>query len=287
MPLSSLSQKASPNGCTPTNQAPGPLETSRRPQKRRQGEDFDSLMLKMEHMFKEWTRKQDEKNVTILETMQNIKDQISGLSSSIEFISAQYDTIKIKMEHYEEERRKDQTYIQTLKQKIETLERNTRNTSIEVRNVLRTNRETKSDLFTIINNLTDILQVPIKPNEIRNIYRGYAKSEGKNPIVVDLTTTSLKEQLIEAIKSYKKRNKGQNITTSDLKINGPIRQIYISDYLSPTLKRLHYLARDFASSNDYKFCWSTSSAIYLRKKEGDPAIKVRNEEDLNKLTQKL
>lgn len=287
MPLSRSPQKSSPKGSTTTTDAPVPAEISRRPLKRRQGDDFDAFISKMEHMFKDWTRKQDEKYGTILETVCNIKDQISALTSSIEFMSAQYENIRTKMDKFEENRRNDQTYIQMLKHKIESLDRNARNTSIEIRNILLHSPETKLDLTSIVSNLSDFLQVPVGPSDIRNIYRGYTKSEGKNPIVVEFTTTSLKEQFIDATKSYKKRNKGQNITTQDLKINGPVRQVYISDYLSPSLKRLHYLARDFASSNDYKFCWSSSNAIYLRKKEGDPSIKLKNEDDFKKISQKL
>lgn len=79
----------------------------------------------------------------------------------------------------------------------------------------------------------------------------------------------LKNKLISSYKSFHKEKNSNKLNTIDLKIDGPARKIYISDYLTTKIKRLLFIARDFASMNGYKFCWPTTNAIYLKKRKTD------------------
>ncbi|CAG4933869.1 unnamed protein product [Parnassius apollo] len=106
-----------------------------RPQKRKQGDDIEFLMQKFESMFSNWTSTQDEKYATLLETMNTIKDQNTHISSSLEFLSHQYDSLKDKYDNLLQGKKVDKIYIENLENKIEILERNNHASCIEIRNI--------------------------------------------------------------------------------------------------------------------------------------------------------
>lgn len=257
----------------------GSSYVTHRTQKRNQGDDFESFMKKMETLFTSWTTKQDLKNETILESVNVIREQNIKITQSIEFVSAQYEEMRTKIEQLEKEKSADKVHIQNLEQKIEHLERNMNCTSLEIRNVPIKKGEKKDDLFSMVTNLCDSLNVPLDGFEIRNVYRGFSKSQNQKPIVVDFLSARIKENILVAVKQFTQQN-GSKLSTSNLKLEGQLSTIYVSDYLTPKMKRLHFLVRDFSSTHCYKYCWATPGAIYLRKKEGDPAIRIKSEEDL-------
>lgn len=62
---------------------------TRRSQKRKQGDDLDYFMDKMESMFNMRTKKQDAKNDDVLRTVSTIKEQNKSTCTSLDFISKQ------------------------------------------------------------------------------------------------------------------------------------------------------------------------------------------------------
>lgn len=49
------------------------------------------------------------------------------------------------------------------------------------------------------------------------------------------------------------------------------------------MRRIFYLAREFAKENNYNYCWSSRGFVYLREKENAPFIRIMNESDLDQL----
>lgn len=269
---------------------PDPSDTSGvtiRSQKRKKGDELENIIEKMESMFNMWTKKQDVKYDDLLRTVHTIKEQNEGISISLDFISKQYEEMKNKLSKLEIDRRNDQIYIQALEKKVEFLEVKSRNTTFEIRNVPIYNGESTTDLCGYVKNLSTTLQIPFETSDIKNIYRGYSKSEKIKPIVVELLTVLQKEKLLNSVKTFKKLNTNSKLNTSHLKKEGAPVPIYVSDYLSAKMKRLHFMARDYAAVNNFKFCWATSTTIYLRKKEGEQVLKVRSEQDLQNLNKRI
>lgn len=66
--------------------------------------------------------------------------------------------------------------------------------------------------------------------------------------------------------------------TSHIKLNGPSKSRYISEYLTFNAKKLYYLARDYA--NHFSYCWTSNGGMFLRKFEGSFIIKINSEGDL-------
>ncbi|CAB3231713.1 unnamed protein product [Arctia plantaginis] len=72
------------------------------------------------------------------------------------------------------------------------------------------------------------------------------------------------------------------LSTEHLRLGGPAKPVFVSENLTPKMKRLFFLARDFASSNQYRYCWVTNGKIYLREKQGAPHIMIKSESNLPK-----
>lgn len=85
------------------------------------------------------------------------------------------------------------------------------------------------------------------------------------------------------MKAYKKANRNTALSTSELRLPGPARAVPVAGDLALRGRRLLRLAREFAKSENYKYCWSSRGKIYVRKSEGAPKTRVNSELDLNKL----
>lgn len=132
--------------------------------------------------------------------------------------------------------------------------------------------------------IAETLDVPVQTSDIRNIQRINTKKPENKPIIVDFTSVLTKEKLIEHCKKFNRTNK---LTTSHLHIKGPSKPIFISENLTYKTRRLYFLARDFAKTNDYKYCWTAGGKVYIRKKEGEPTLRLNGEEDIKVLRNEL
>lgn len=242
-----------------------------------------SFLEQLQTMFDKWEEKQDRRFKDLQVTVKEIKEQNDSIADSVNFLAAQNKELEDRLNKLEQERKAHLSYIQTLEDKMEGLERSSRSTSIEVRNIPVKNPETKSDLCNIIINAGKALNANISPAEIKDVYRAYSKPGTTKPIVVEFTTNIKKDEILTSVKKHNRDHRGKKLTTAQLRITGPETPVFISEWLTPKMKRIHFLARDFMKTYDYSYCWTSRGCVYLRKKEGAPAIRIIGETDLNKL----
>ncbi|KOB67264.1 Zinc finger DNA binding protein [Operophtera brumata] len=247
------------------------------------GNSIWSQELVCERMRQFWNLrpKQDVRHKCLLSDVKEIKEQNSDLRKSFEFMSKKYDDMKEKLDTMEAERKNNFLHIKKLEEKVEFLERSCKSTSLELRNVPQTKPETK-DLVTIVKNVGKVLNLSIEASEIKDVFRTRSK-QAIQPIVVELTSVIKKEKALISLKSLKKDQKGNQLTSAMISIGGPVVPIYVSDNLTAKARRIFSLARDFARNNSYKYCWSSHGLVYLRKNDGAPALRMREEEDLDNL----
>uniref|UniRef100_A0A2A4IZ17 PHD-type domain-containing protein n=1 Tax=Heliothis virescens TaxID=7102 RepID=A0A2A4IZ17_HELVI len=83
----------------------------------------------------------------------------------------------------------------------------------------------------------------------------------------------------EFLKAAKMR---RSLTSTDIDINGPTRNIFVNERLTSGNRQLFRSARNAAKEHGYKYCWIRNGAILIRKQEGCPAIHIQNMEDLER-----
>lgn len=216
-----------------------------------------------------------------------IKSQNTEITNSIQFMSDKIDEFVRKIDKLEGENLDNRKYIGLLEDKIEYLERKSRSSSIELRNIPRRKDETKQDLCDILINLGNTLNLKIDKTEIKDIHRTTTSKEQDKPIVVDLCSTLKKDDLILSLKKFNRNKRNEDkLNTEHIKIAGQKKPIFISEVLSYKMKRIYYLAREFAKEKKYNYCWTSRGIVYLREKENAPFVRIVNESVLTELRNK-
>lgn len=256
--------------------------TSRRP-KRKRTETSDgqitAFMSEMRALFTDLKEKQDQKMEKIYSAIEEIKTQNNDIRASVEFLSIKYDTLLNEIHDVKEECKENQNYTMALEEKIDKLEKNARSTCIEIKNIPVNSSESKDCLIKNLRDLGQVLSVPIQAHDVKDVFRIGSKDPKNKIIIAEFTSSLMKEQII---RMYRKFNKGPSkLSTENLKLSGPAKPIFISENLTAKMKRLFYLAREFAKSNGYSYCWSSNGKIFIREKEGAPLHLVKEESDLN------
>lgn len=256
---------------------------------------FDSLRLEMREMFEKFQAD----HISRMEAMEhhilsNLNLQISNVQEtnldivkSVDLISDKLTSVQNTISRLETERKVMSTEISALQTACENLELNLRKTSIEIRNVPKRPKENKTNLLESFGKLAQIVNVNISTSDVRDIYRlNTRQTEDRSTIVVEMSNVFVKEKFLSEIRRYNKSHMPNQLNATHLGINVANTFIYISDHLTPKTKRLHFVARDFAKSQDYQYCWTSQGKVYLRKKDGQPYIRVSSEEQLKQLLKK-
>lgn len=183
-------------------------------------------------------------------------DELAGLKQEVM-------QLKSKLVEKDEE-------IDSLKNRLSTIEQYGRNKNLELREVTVQENENTED---IVLKVAKKLDVKVESSDIEACHRLPSKT-GKIPtIIVQFHSRKIRDQLLQ---------KKQKIVTN-AEINGKGQgRIYISENLSPFYRDLFWKTRVKAKSLGYKFIWWKKDKILVRKNEStNEIITITNENDLN------
>lgn len=250
--------------------------------KRKHEEITDQGMSQLLSMFTEFSSKQDAKMANLNAAITTIVEQNTDIQKTVEFISNKYDELILNMQKLQEENQLYKKQINSLQTKIDMLEKNSHATKLEIRNVPKSEKENKETLIGIVRNIGTAvgLHPTLASSAVRDIYRTKSSS-----IIIDLTTTTMRDSLIVQTKSFNKEmkvSKKPQLNTSHINIPGPTHNIYLSEHLTMKSKHIFFLARGLVKSQKIAACWTSYSKVYIRVAEGQPSLRVDSEEDLQK-----
>ncbi|KAJ2948726.1 hypothetical protein O0L34_g7984 [Tuta absoluta] len=185
-------------------------------------------------------------------SLKAISDQNEANQTSITFISTQYDELIKNINMHEAEKQVQKQKIAILENKVDSLERQLRATSIEVRNIPFKPKERKSDLTLLVKKIGSELKVHLEETTIKDVFRTTTKNPTNKPIIVEFISTFTKDKVLSSMKQFKQDKK--KLMTNTLGVEGPPVPVYISENLTTKNKRLFALARELAKQHDYKYC---------------------------------
>lgn len=220
-------------------------------------------------------------------TQKEIQNSNHNIEKSIAYLTAQNEEFKKKVEFLEGLMKEDRQYISVLEERIEDLQRGSRKTNFEMKNVPKKSSETKEDLVEMVLNLSNSVGCKIDKNDIKDIYRVRGKKEKiqNTPIIVETSSTLLKTELLKLCKHFNIKHKTK-LCAKHLGLRAEEdTPIFITEQLTARGSRLHFLARDLARSRAYKFCWTAYGKVYVRKDENSTIIAIKNEAQVQKLLQ--
>jgi hypothetical protein len=213
----------------------------------------------------------------------SIQQSNQEIEKSLQFLSDQFENVSARVENLEKQRKEHLLHISSLEAKVEDIQRSFKSTTVEFRNVPRQSKEeTTSDLCSLVQNTCKVLDVEVQLHEIKDIFRVKGKS-GSTAIVVDFTRVTKKQEVIRCAKSYNRQHPQNRLNSTQIGIVGNPVPIYVSEGLTSKGRRLLYLARDFTSSAEYKYCWTSNGKVFIRKTDNSPHIEINSEADVMKL----
>lgn len=222
----------------------------------------------------------DEMNTTLT----SIQSQNQAIQMSMENMTRIQQQLLSKMDGLERENLEYKTRIIQLERKLDDLEKKSVSTSLEIRNLPKQKDENKISLVSTIKKICLSLAVPepLADMEIRDIFRTKPET-----IVVDFTTTTRKENVIQHYINFNKTKREQKeplLNSDHLSLPGPTRPIYISDHLTSKARRLFYLARENVKNKKLVAAWTSYGRIYVKKDEGSTPIRITEESVLQQVS---
>lgn len=234
-------------------------------------------------VFTAFLKQQEGRFEDLIYKINNILEQNLELKKSVEVMSSKYDEFLSRISNLESERKEDKKTIHQLEEKVEYLERKSRATGLEIRNVPKIHDETKDQLCDMVVSMGKTLAINIGPSDIRDIYRTKSK-DSSNPIIIDLNTVIMKDKIIKGVKKFNKsKDKKEKLHTTHFGLQSPPQPVYVSETLTYKAQRIYFLARQFQKGNGYDFCWTSHGIVYLRKSVEFAQIRINSESDLEKL----
>ncbi|CAG9118449.1 unnamed protein product [Plutella xylostella] len=204
-----------------------------------------------------------------------IQETNASIQSSIAFLTAQNEDFKKKIDQLELKAKEDRKQISILEDKIESMQKGNRKANFEIKNVPKKPNETKEDLIKIVTCLSTSVAANVTPADVMDIYRVRGKQEGvlTTPVVVEMSSTILKTDLLKKCKLFNTMNKSKLRAKHLGFVTSEETAVFISEQLTPKSSRLYFLARDLIKSTEFKFCWTS-----LKSKLAPPASResVRN-----------
>ncbi|XP_045448266.1 uncharacterized protein LOC123656645 [Melitaea cinxia] len=197
----------------------------------------------------------------ISSSLKNLAQINTGIESAVSLLTQQNEEFRKKIEQLELQSKKDREYISILEDKIEDLQRLSRKSSIEIKNVPRKQQENRNDLMNIVMSLSKTVNLELCPRDIKDVFRLKAKkdSEKNPPIIVELPTKHL-----------------------GLTINEDT-PVFVSEHLTAKGSRLHFLSRDLVKTKKFKYCWTLYGKVFVRKDDTSKIIHIQSEAQIHHL----
>lgn len=243
-------------------------------------------------ILKSWKNEQDESLKTLHSDIQELKHQNAiiqksntEIEKSVDYISKKYDDIDKKVNFLEKAKEQNYLNIKSLEEKIDHLEKYINLSTLEIKNVPKKTMESKNDLSEIMQRICSALNINIVASDLKDIYRINMNKYKNGPVIVQLSTTLLRNKILHSVKKYNKDHPDLKFNSSVIGMTGESVPIYLSERLSNKSNKLLQLSRKFVKENNYKFCWINNGRIFIRKAEGHTPIQVREESDLTQLMQ--
>jgi hypothetical protein len=192
--------------------------------------------------------------------------------------------MQTRIKNLEKEKTENRDCILTLETKIQELHRMSRSATIDLRNIPQSDKETTADLAKIVCNISNVLNINLQPEDLRDIYRGPGKPGTNRSIIVDLNKVQKKYDILTSVRNFNRSRKpADKLNTQLVGLTSDRIPIYIDEHLSGSDKKLFFEARTYAKKNGYNFCWTSNSRVFLRKEQGSKQIHIKTEQCLRDL----
>lgn len=245
----------------------------------------DNLLKEISKLFAASDQKHNKKFEQLNSTLVALQAQTSKIDEAITFFSSKYDELLERQVSSERANSALKQQVFDLESKIEDLERQSRASTIEIKNLPQSERENKESLITTICKIGTVIEQPIELGDIRNIFRtnSHAASPSPGTVYVEFSSVIQKENVLKSTRVYNKLHKDSKLSSASIQQPGPSRPLYISESLTINGRHVFYLARKLLKEGRIEGCWTNHGRIFIKKTAASNAQCVSAEPELNKI----
>lgn len=212
--------------------------------------------------------------LTLKPEIETVKAAVTDLSEKYESLlteSKSRDTVICEqMKTLEDRIASQDVLIDKLHLELNDSEQYNRAVNLEVHGLPVTPHE---DLLKEMNDWAVKLEISsFKVDQVIDVHRLPVRGNKPAPIVVKFANVIFRDAWLSVRSKLRKICEGEGMP-----------QIFLCENLTKQNRDLFWAARANAKEKGYKFVWVKSGRIYLRKKEGDPAVRVMRFSDLVQL----
>ncbi|KAF0724581.1 Uncharacterized protein FWK35_00019031, partial [Aphis craccivora] len=118
-------------------------------------------------------------------------------------------------------------------------------------------------------------------SDILSAYRLKTKNNVDSKINVKFNNSTTKEAFILEIKT---RIRIKNpLKSNQIHSSFQEKTVYINHDLTPSSRKIVWLAKQFTKTYNWKYVWANSKGVYIRKNEGEQIMKLHSVDDVHKL----
>ncbi|XP_063835600.1 uncharacterized protein LOC135084792 [Ostrinia nubilalis] len=176
-----------------------------------------------------------------------------------------------------------QTQLNSLNNRLASIEKMSRNQNIEIQAVPESRNENPSAIFQNLCKAINLQMTDDKIHSCRRVAKLNPSSDRPRNILVTLVNPRLRDEVLSACHRYNKQHKNEPLDTTHLGLPTERHRIYITEHLSPDCKALHAAARKAAREKNYKYVWVKYGRVYMRKEDTAACVHVKSTDTLDKL----
>ena len=214
----------------------------------------------------------------------------TDISKSIDFISEEYDDMKSSQRSMEKELKRLSTKLEGIGQKVYAIDKAIEDMymysyqyNVKIFGIpQRGPRESATESADICLNLFNKLgatSISLSDIDIAHRIPNRRPSSFPPAIICKFTRRLAKEQVMNRKKEAARVNVF-DITGASSQIR---TRIQILDHLTPRSQEIFKKAKEFQNNNEYKYCWTKNSVIYLKKDNESATIRVTGTDVLDNL----
>ncbi|XP_044756896.1 uncharacterized protein LOC123315311 [Coccinella septempunctata] len=229
------------------------------------------------------------RNGDVSQPIQSLTLEIRNLRESVNFCSGKISDFEIKLGRFNElvtklgklERENEllKKQVTDLNSEVNNLEQFSRSNNIEIQNIPEKPNE---NIMEIISSIGRAIDQPVDSSCIDFCSRVPTNIQGRpKNIVLRFISKIRRDDFLDAYKVKRVSNSGSD--GSGIRVENVSERLYINEHLSIHNKKLFKEARDIAKNKEYKYVWTQSGNILLRKNDASKILHIRSSEDLRKL----
>lgn len=217
-------------------------------------------------------KQQVDELVTMKQTVMDIEKSVQSMSDSYDELlkkvkdhDSEIKDLKKRVSELENEKKNDET--NQLKKEINKLEQYGRRNNLEVHGLAESLNE---NLLEKLNKIADQIEVPrLTTDNVEAVHRIPTKTKKTPMVIVRFINRNDRDAWL--------KNKQK------LRSGAEVDNVYLEENLTASNRKLFFDVRTKAKHLGYKFIWHKEGCSYVRKREGDPTLRIENESDLAKI----